>query len=205
MEHKEAFAAIQAQQNSTYISQDDVRQILANVRGTTFANIAYVTKVATAAAHKAVDIKKVTIANVQLFNNLQEYTNVYENAVKRTAEKLSASGTAISDPTAIASFESAGNWFEHTDCYSIVKHKTKEQFYLFAIYGKAESLYVIDGVIATKQEVAAYLTKSAAEALLTADGTTYNVTHDITHSVVVRVVGLENIVSIIAQKQILLV
>lgn len=199
MEPREAFAAIQAQQNNTYISVADVTQLLDTVRGTTFASIAYVTKVATAAAHKAVDIKKVTIANVQLFNNLSEYTNVYENAVKRSATKLGE------DATAVAAFESAGNWFEHTDCYSIVKHKTKEQYYLFAIYGKAESLYVVDGKIATKQEVAAYLTKSAAETLLNADGTTHNVTHDITHGVVVRVVGLDNIVSIIAQKDILLV
>lgn len=199
MEHREAFAAIEAQQNNTFISVADVEELLATVRGTTFANIAYVTQVATAAAHKQMDIKKVTIANVQLFNNLQEYTNVYENAVKRTATKLG------SDVVAVANFESSGNWFEHTACHSIVKHKTQEKFYLFAIYGKSESLYVIDNKIVTKEEVATYLTKSAAFALLNNDGTTHNVTHDITHSVIVRVVELKNIVSMIAQKQILLV
>jgi hypothetical protein len=198
MEHKEAFAAIQAQQNSTFISVADVEQLLKTVRGTTFASIAYVTKVATATAHKAVDIKKVTVANVQLFNNLNEFTNVYENAVKRSATKLGE------DAAKVESFESAGNWFEHTDCYSVVKHKTKEQFYLFAIYGKAESLYVKDGVVIDKVIVGSYLTKSACEALFS-DGTTHNVTHDITHSVVVRVVELHNIVSMIAQKDILLV
>lgn len=199
METREAFAAIDAHNNSTFISQDDVKSLLATVRGTTFANIAYVTKVTTSAAHKDVDIKKVTIANVQLFNNLQEYTNVYENAVKRSATKLGE------DATAVANFESSSNWFEHTDCYSVVKHKTADKFYLFSIYGKSESMYVINGTVATKQEVAAYLTKSAAEKLLNGDGTVYNVTHDITHSVVVRTVELNNIVSIIAQKQILLV
>ena len=199
MEHCEALAAIQAQQNNTYISQADVSRLLDNVRGTTFASIAYVTKVATAAAHKAVDIKKVTIANVQLFNNLSEYTNVYENAVKRSATKLGE------DATAVAAFESAGNWFEHTDCYSIVKHKTKEAYYLWAIYNRAESLYVIGNNVVSKEEVAQFLTPASARDLLADDSITYNVGHDVQHSVIVRVVGLQNIVSIIAQKDILLV
>ena len=199
MEHCEALAAIQAQQNNTYISQADVSRLLDNVRGTTFATIAYVTKVATAAAHKAVDIKKVTIANVQLFNNLSEYTNVYENAVKRSATKLGE------DATAVAAFESAGNWFEHTDCYSIVKHKTKEAYYLWAIYNRAESLYVIGNNVVSKEEVAQFLTPASARDLLADDSITYNVGHDVQHSVIVRVVGLQNIVSIIAQKDILLV
>ena len=199
MEPREAFAAIQAQQNNTYISQADVSRLLDNVRGTTFATIAYVTKVATAAAHKAVDIKKVTIANVQLFNNLSEYTNVYENAVKRSATKLGE------DATAVAAFESAGNWFEHTDCYSIVKHKTKEAYYLWAIYNRAESLYVIGNNVVSKEEVAQFLTPASARDLLADDSITYNVGHDVQHSVIVRVVGLQNIVSIIAQKDILLV
>ena len=205
MEHCEALAAIQAQQNNTYISQADVSRLLDNVRGTTFATIAYVTTVKPAAAHKDVLIQKVTIAGVQLFNNLQEFTNVYENAVKRSATKLSASGTAISEPTAIASFESAGNWYEHTACHSIVKHKTKEDYYLWAIYNRAESLYVIGNNVVSKEEVAQFLTPASARDLLADDSITYNVGHDVQHSVIVRVVGLQNIVSIIAQKDILLV
>jgi IMP cyclohydrolase len=199
MENVEALAAVQAQQNSYSISVADVEQLLAPVRGTTFATIAYVTKVATAAAHKAMHISKVTIASVQLFNNLQAYTNAYENAVKRSAAKI-----AGNDAQAVAAFKSQDNYFEHTQCYSVVKHKTDEKFYLFSIYNNAESAYVIDNKVVDKADIVQYLTKSAAAALFS-DGTVHNVTNDITHSVVVRTVKLQNIVSITAQKQTLLV
>jgi hypothetical protein len=199
MNNYEALAAVQAHANSTHISAADVEQLLQNVRGTTFASIAYVTKVATAAAHKSLNISKVTIASVQLFNNLQAFTNAYENAVKRSAAKI-----ADNDAGAVASFESSGNYFEHTQCYSVVKHKTEEKYYLFAIYNNADSSYVLDNKVIDKAEVVQYLTKSAAAALY-GDGTTHNVTNDVTHSVVVRTVGLANIVSITAAKQTLLV
>ena len=199
MEHVEAFAAIQAQQNNTFISPADVSRLLDTVRGTTFATIAYVTTVKPAAAHKDVLIQKVTVAGVQLFNNLNEFTNVYENAVKRSATKLGE------DATAVANFESAGNWYEHTACHSVVKHKTKEAYYLWAIYNRAESLYVIGNNVVSKQEVAQYLTPASARDLLADSDVQYNVGQDLEHSVVVRVVGLQNIVSIIAQKDILLV
>lgn len=199
MNNYEALAAVQANANSTHISAADVEQLLQNVRGTTFASIAYVTKVATAAAHKSLNISKVTIASVQLFNNLQAFTNAYENAVKRSAAKI-----ADNDAGAVASFESSGNYFEHTQCYSVVKHKTEEKYYLFAIYNNADSSYVLDNKVIDKAEIVQYLTKSAAAALY-GDGTTHNVTNDVTHSVVVRTVGLANIVSITAAKQTLLV
>lgn len=196
----EALAAKQAQENNNCITVADVEKLLVSVRGTTFATIASVTKVATAAAHKAMDISKVAISNVQLFNNLQEYTNVYENAVKRSAAKL----PVANDPIAVATFEAQSNWFEHTDCFSVVKHKAKDEFYLYAIYNKAESVYLHNGCIVDKHFVAQYLTKSAAEALFS-DGTSHNVANDVTHNVIVRVLKLSSIVSIVAQKQLLAV
>lgn len=190
--HAEAQYALAARANAQFITQADVKALLASVRGVAFANIAYVTKVGTAAAHKLVNIQKVTVANVQLFNNLNEFTHVYTNAVNRSAQ--------------ITDFEASDNWFSHTETYSIVAHKKDaDKVYLYAIYNNAQSVYFIDGVAAGKTEVSAYLTASAARLLLSEKDTVHNVTNDVTHNVHVRVVELCNIVSMKAQKQILAV
>lgn len=188
MELALAQQAIQLQQSGIAITPADVADMLANVRGTTFASITQVTRVATAAAHKAVVINKVTEASVQLFNNVNEFTSVYANAVKRD--------------TGVAEFTVQDNYFEHTDCYSIVKHKTKEAYYLYVIYNKARSVYVMDGQELTKAEVAQYLTPSAAKALLDPQPT-LNILNGVEHNVAVRTVALANIVNIVAQKQLL--
>jgi phenylpyruvate tautomerase PptA (4-oxalocrotonate tautomerase family) len=189
MEHTLALQAIQLHNNAHVITPADVNAMLANVHGTTFATIVQVTKVATAAAHKAVTINKVTEASVHLFNNIKEFTSVYANAVKRDA--------------GVTEFTVQDNYFEHTDCYSVVKHKTKEAYYLYAIYNKATSVYVMDGKELTKAEVAEYMTPSAARALLNPQPT-HNVLNDVEHSVAVRTVALANIVSIVANKQLLI-
>ena len=189
MEHTLALQAIQLQQSGIAITPADVSAMLANVRGTTFATITQVTKVATAAAHKAVTINKVTEASVQLFNNINEFTSVYANAVKRDA--------------GVTEFTVQDNYFEHTDCYSVVKHKTKDAYYLYAIYNTAKSVYIKDGQELSKAEVAEYLTPSAARALLDPQPT-LNVLNNVEHSVAVRTVALANIVSIVAQKQLLI-
>ncbi len=199
MEHTLALQAIQLQQNGTRITPADISTLLATVKGVTFASITQVTKVATAAKHKALTINKVTEASVQLFNNLSEFTSVYANAVKRSAAKI-----GDNDPTLVEGFKAQENWFEHTDCYSVVKHKTKDAFYLYAIYNKAESLYSMDGVELSKAEVAEYLTPAAARDLLEPFDATLNVTHDVLHNVIVRVTALDNVVSIVAQKQLLI-
>lgn len=189
MELALALQAVALQQTGTAITPADVSNVLATVKGTTFATITQVTKVATAAAHKAVTINKVTEASVQLFNNINAFTSVYANAVKRDA--------------GVAEFTVQDNYFEHTDCYSVVKHKTKEAYYLYAIYNNAKSVYVMDGREMTKAEVAAYMTPSAAKALLDPQPT-HNVLNNVEHSVAVRTVALANIVSIVANKQLLL-
>lgn len=194
-----ALQALQLHNSGYAITPQDVSNMLATVRGTTFAIITQVTKVATAAAHKAVTINKVTEASVQLFNNLNEFTSVYANAVKRTASNI-----AGNDAAAVEAFQAQSNYFEHTDCYSVVKHKTKEAYYLYAIYNNAKSVYFIDGKEATKAEVVQYLTPSAAAALTEARETTVNVTTGVEHSVTVRTVSLQNIVSIVANKQLLI-
>jgi phenylpyruvate tautomerase PptA (4-oxalocrotonate tautomerase family) len=199
MQANEALQAIALHNSGTRITPQHVSNLLAQVRGVTFANITQVTKVALAAAHKAKVINKVTEASVQLFNNLNEFTSVYANAVKRTASKI-----ANNDAAAVEAFEAQSNYFEHTDCYSVVKHKTQDKYYLYAIYNNAQSVYVCDGKQMTTAEVAQYMTPSGAKALLEPSATVLNVGTGVEHSVTVRTVGLENIVSIIAQKQLLI-
>ena len=187
--------ALQAHANNNTITQQQVAALLANV-STTFAQIVYVTKVATAAAHKNVNIVKVVSANVQLFANINAATSVFANAVKRSAAKLDNNADAV------ANFTAQSNYFTHTNVYSLVQHKQTNAMYLYAIYNNASSLYFIDGALATKQQVAQYLTASAAKQLL-AEGpaVTHNVTHNVTHAVKVRTVALANLVSITANKQ----
>ena len=200
MQAYEALQAIALHNSGNSIRKEQVADMLKAVRGTTMASIVQVTKVALAAKHKAVTIKKVTEASVQLFNNLNEHTSVWANAVKRSASKLVGN-----DAEAIENFEAQSNWFEHTECYSIVKHKSKEQYYLYAIYNNAEAVYMMDGNEVSKAEVAQYMTPAAARDLLEGDNRTLNVTHDIEHTATCRAVSLENIVSIVAQKQLIIV
>lgn len=181
------------------ISAAQVAALLASV-SVTFANIAYVTQVQTAAAHKHNNVQKVTVANVQLFANINAFTSVYANAVKRSAAQI-----ASNNESAVAAFTAQSNYFAHTQCYSIVQHKQTLAQYLYAIYNNASSVYFINNAVATKQQVAALLTASASAKLLQSSNTTHNVTHNITHNVNVRTIALANIVSIHANKQQLVV
>jgi hypothetical protein len=188
--------ALQQHANNTQVAAQDVEALLQNVKGVTFANIAYVTDVKLAAAHKHNVVQKVTVANVQLFNNLQAFTDVYVNAVKRTAAQI-----ASNNAQNIADFEKQDSYFTHTNCYSVVQHKTNNNKYLFAIFNSAQSMYFINAQQATKQQVAALMQPAAAKKLLEDNALVHNVANNITHSVQVRTIALQNIVSITAQKQ----
>ncbi len=190
-----AQTALQQHASTATITAPQIADLLNNV-STTFAQITYVTKVATAAKFKHVNIVKVTTANVQLFSNINAATSVFANAVKRTAANI-----ATNNASNVANFTAQQNYFTHTDCYSIVKHNTNNNLYLYCIYNNASSLYFINNVLATKQEVAQYLTASAAQQLLNPTATTHNVTNNVTHTVVVRTIALANIVSINAMQQ----
>lgn len=187
--------AIAQHATSATITAQQIANLLNNV-STTFAQITYVTKVATAAKHKAVNIVKVTTANVQLFSNINAATSVYANAVKRSAAKIDSNNA-----NNVANFTAQQNYFTHTACYSVVQHNTNNNLYLYCIYNTASSLYFINNVLATKQQVAEYLTASAAATLLNTTATTHNVTNNVTHNVVVRTIALSNIVSINAMQQ----
>lgn len=175
------------------ITAQQVANMLANVFGTTFASVVQCTPVKLAAAHKLRNVRCVTRANVMLFNNLQAFTSAYANAVKRSAAKI-----ASNDADAVSNFAAATTWFEHTDCYSVVKHKQHDSYYLYAIYSNAVSEYYIDGVAASKAQVAALMTASAAATLLNTDKRVLNATHNIEHDVVVRTVALDNVVQLTA-------
>lgn len=166
------------------INAQAIRAVLGD-KASTFAGIEYKTKVPTAAKHKHITIEKYTTANVQLFANV-EAEGIYTKAVKKAAGKIEQ------DQTKVAEFQAQDNYFEHTDCYSIVEHKTNGKQYLYAVFNNATSTFTVNGKAATRDEVAGYLTPSAAEKLL-GDGIVYNKANDILHTIQVRTIALENI------------
>lgn len=160
------------------ITPAQVQALLANVRGVTFAEIETNTAVKLAAAHKARDVRKNTVANVQLFNGIQDFT-IYARAVKRRAE--------------VDTFEQSDNYFEHMGCWSLVRHKTRDKVYLYCVYNGAKSTFTIDGVAATRTEVAALMTPSEAKKLLDTSGVVHNKRNDVEHDVIVRTIELANV------------
>lgn len=192
---QQALTALAQHASYNTITEQQIIQLLAS-NTATFASIVYVTQVATAAAYKQHTIQKVTKANVTLFNTAHDYTA----AVQRSAQRIAENNTAD-----VQQFTAQSNYYEHTNCYSIVKHKQNSKLYLFANYNSANSLYFVDGAQATKQQVAQYLTPSAATKLLQDNSVVHNVTHNVLHTVHIRTVELANIVSITANKQQLVV
>lgn len=182
---------------NTNARAQQITALLAN-NSTTFAQVVYATQVKTAAAFKHLNITKTVSANVQLFSNIKAFTSVYANAVKRSAANVASNNAAN-----VQAFTAQQNYYTHNaNCYSLVQHNTNSNMYLYCIYNNVQSsAYAIDGVAATKQQVAQYLTKSAAKQLLNNDGTTRNATHNVTHSVTVRTIALSNLISITANKQ----
>ena len=192
---QQAQAALTQHANNVYLTAQQIAQQL-STRASTFASIVYVTQVATAAKHKHVNIQKVTRANVQLFNT----QFAYAQAVQKSANKISANS-----PQEVQQFTAQSNYFTHTECYSVVKHNTNSNLYLYASFNNAQSIYFINNVQATKQQVAAYLTASAAAKLLEDNSIVHNATNNVLHTVHIRTIALANIVSITANKQQLVV
>lgn len=181
-----------ANANAVTLTAQAISNVLAS-KASTFANIVYVTQVATSAKHKHVTIQKVTQANVQLFNT----SFAYAQAVQKSAQAISANNS-----NNVQQFTAQANYFTHTNCYSIVKHNTNNNLYLYASFNNAKSIYFINNVQATKQQVAQYLTASASAKLLQDNNTVvHNATHNVLHTVQIRTIALANIVSVTANKQ----
>jgi hypothetical protein len=172
-------------------SINTIKSLIAN--GSTFARIETLTAVKTAAKHKAIKIEKRTIANVQLFGTLNDL-QVYRRMVIKSANKI--------DNQVIESFEVSDNYFTHDDsCFSIVYHKSNQTAYLYAVYNNVSStVYTIDGIESDKLQVSEYLTPSEKEKMLGDNSIVYNKTNDVLHSVIVRTIKIENIISIKCNK-----
>jgi len=191
-----AQAAIAAQARNK-INAQRIIALLQNYNNTaTIANVTQVTLVQTSAANKAVVIHKVTRASVLLFANALNYTA----AVQRSAAKH-----AQNDATAVANFTASAASFTHNaQCFSIVQNNNSAQQYLYAHYNSATSVYVLNNAIITTAQAAAYCTASVAKAMLQTSNTTHNVSNNVTHSLCVRTVKLQNVVRLAALKQVLI-
>lgn len=192
----QAKQALSLRENNMEITKAGVADLLVKVRGTTFAHLVHVTDVTLAAASRNAGEEFVKISSVtgaQLFNNVRDARNVYEAAVKRSAERL---GLTAQDK--VDDFEAQSNWFSHfDDCYSVVHHKEHtEQHYLYFIAGsncKAEVTYydVKRGKVVERSVVEQHLTPSGLRAM-NKPAVVEN-SSGVTHDVVVRVVKLENV------------
>ncbi len=190
-----AKAAIAAHKNSK-VNASRVTALLAPYKNTaTIANVTQVTQVQTSAANKYVLIQKVTRASVLLFANALNYAE----CIKRSAAKVDGN-----DADKVADFVPSEASFTHDeDCYSLVTNNRSGQQYLYLHYNRAESVYIHNGVLMSAEVAASFCTPSVAKAMLKTDATTHNKANDVTHSIVVRTVKLQNIVRLAALKQVL--
>jgi len=196
----QARAAQELRANDMEITKAGVVDLLAKVKGTTFAHVVHCTDVilAAAARNDGEKFTKVTSCNVQLFNNIADYKAVYEAAVKRSAERLGLSKQADID-----NFESQGNWFRHDeDCFSLLWHEDDtlvdedmKRRYLFFIANGGESVYYDckrDRLV-TKDQLGLFLTPSGARNLTKPEVWGHS---GVQHDVCVRTVKLENVLGI---------
>jgi len=158
-----------------------IQTALESVKGSTIAAIQTVTMVAISAASRdaGIVIEKHTTGSVMLFNNINDDTDPYLNKVLKTS---GADG-----------FEKSSTYFHHLDCYSLCKHNSKDEYYLSLIWNNAHSQYFVNGIEATKEQVAQYQTPSEAKKTLDNSGIVVNVKNDVEHSAIFRVVKLDNI------------
>ena len=191
--------ALALHKNNTSISVAQIQQALSNV-SVTFARITQVTQQSVAAKYKnSVSIVKVTTANVQLFNNINAYNSVYKRAVQRSAAKLQQAANANVDNFVVSST----NNVHDANCYSIVTNSNTNNVMLYARFLRSKTVYLINNVVATKQQVAQYCTASVAAKLLQKDNVVHNKTNNVLHNVVIRTPSLHNIVALQIRKQLL--
>lgn len=169
---------------------ETIKSLIAN--GSTFARIETLTAVKTAAKFKHIPIMKHSVANVTLFGTLNDYA-VYNRMVIKSSNKI--------DGQTVNQFEVSDSSFYHDDnCYSIVYNKKTDTAYLYAVYNNAKSSYTIDGATVDKHTVAHYMTPSEREKMLGDTSIIYNKKNDVLHSVIVRTIKIDNILSIKCNK-----
>lgn len=189
-----------AQANTQQTAQNTasaVQAMLANTK-TTFAHVVQVTQVKTAAAHKQQTILKVSSVNVML----STCANTYTNAVKNSAAKQATNST-----NNVNNFKASKASFTRTSCAAIA-HSNKTQalqlvYLAFNNVKSANKTYYICAntmQVLSKEQVAQYLTASAAKQLLNKQTTVTNKTHNIVHTVHTRSVNMHNVISVTANK-----
>lgn len=196
--NSEIMAAVAAHKKFNYFVPNDIINMFDGVKGATMAHLVRVAPVTLAAANKDKNIVKVSFANVVMANEVSPLRAVYENKVKRTATQIGHSPEKNIDK-----FQSQDSYFEHVPgCFSLARHKVKkDQYYLFTLANSTKSYYVEDDFIVSRTYVASLQTPSAAEKTLNSRDLVYNVSYDVLHNAIVRLIKLENVVSLRANKQ----
>lgn len=190
-----ALAAIAAQKQNKVTAARIVALLQQYKNTATIANVTQVTQVNVSAANKHVVIHKVTRASVLLFANALNYVACVQR---------SAAQQANNDLANIANFTASAASFTHdANCYSLVTNNNSAQQYLYLHYNSAQSVYVLNNSIITAQQAASYCSASVAKTMLNSSSTTHNVSNNVTHSITVRTVKLQNIVRLAALKQVL--
>jgi|694.fasta_scaffold145359_2 hypothetical protein len=160
---------------SAPITENDIINLVANVKGNTRASFCSVTDVPLAAAHKkaGVSIIKVSAVGAALYNGMNKDTNPYLNKMAKAGHD---------------DHELKQAWHEHYNgVFSLVqKRSNPTEKYLYALPDSGSSIYVMDGVQVDRQTVASYQTASEAKSTLGASD----------EPVACRVYKLANILSI---------
>ncbi len=184
--------ATQADQSSN-ITAETLAAALSTVRSTTFATLTQASTVKTAAKHSDQRIYKITVQNVTVCNSA---SSLYNNAVTREAQATEQAQAFTSLPS---------NYDMIDNSYSIVSLKSQpSKQYLRAIVNRAiQSVFYCANTdrMLSKEQVAEYLTKSAADKLLNPAASTHVQHADVTHTVTARTFALHNIYSINVNKQ----
>ena len=157
--------------------------INSNKNNSSFASVTYSSAIKTAAKYKHVAIHKVVNANIIVFAT----SYAYVAAVQRSAQKHNSAQNA-------SNFKASATHFTHSaQCYSIVTNNNSNKQYLYCAVQNAKSTYYINNVQSTKQQVAQYLTASAAKQLLADTNVVHNKTNNVQHTLQIRTISLANI------------
>lgn len=147
------------------------------------------TNIAVAAKHKnSVVITKQSAVNATLYASAQAYTQLVQASAAQQQSNASNAASVVNFSAQASKY----THLKHAHCLCTLNNN----LYLQVICNSASSTYYINNVVATKQQVAQYLTTSAANAMLNSSSVQTNKTHNIQHNVVVRTYKLSSIQSV---------
>ena len=176
------------------MNKQDLIDLLANTRGATIGNVEILTPVELSAGNRKANIAmKRSTGSIMLFNNLRDNTDPYVNRVLRTIKTDEFTGEWVKGKT----------FWHHTDeCYSLAKHNTKDDYYPALHWNDCSSVeFTLNGKLSNREAIAVLMTPSGARDLLDTSGTVFNVTNQVEHDDFVRIVKLDNVINLTANKQ----